>query len=58
MCPSVILCTYWKSQGVIDTKRGKRMFILDWIDENLDVMAPVGAFIGVGISLAVCFIFG
>ena len=43
---------------MIDIKRGKRMFILDWIDENLDVMAPVGAFIGVGISLAVCFIFG
>ena len=43
---------------MIDIKRGKRMFILDWIDENLDVMAPVGAFIVVGISLAVCFIFG
>jgi hypothetical protein len=32
--------------------------VQDWVDENLDVMAPVGAFIGVGISIALCFIFG
>jgi hypothetical protein len=35
-----------------------QMFILDWIDENADVMAPVGAFIGVAIAVALCFILG
>lgn len=34
------------------------MFILDWLDENADVMGPAGAFIGVGIAVALCFIFG
>jgi hypothetical protein len=34
------------------------MFILDWIDENADVTGPLGAFIGVGISVALCFILG
>jgi hypothetical protein len=35
-----------------------QMFILDWIDENADVMGPLGAFIGVGISVTLCFILG
>jgi hypothetical protein len=35
-----------------------QMFILDWIDENADVAAPVGAFIGVAIAVALCFILG
>ena len=34
------------------------MFILDWIDENADVMGPLGAFIGVAIAVALCFILG
>ena len=32
--------------------------VIDWLDENADVGGPVGAFIGVGIALALCFIFG
>jgi hypothetical protein len=43
---------------LLETTRGNKMFILDWIDENADVMGPLGAFMGIGISLAVCFIFG
>jgi hypothetical protein len=35
-----------------------QMFILDWMDENLDVFGPAAAFIGVGIAIALCFIFG
>ena len=34
------------------------MFILEWIDENADVAGPVGAFIGVAIAVALCFILG
>jgi hypothetical protein len=34
------------------------MAVIDWIDENGDVGGPIGAFIGVGIALALCFIFG
>jgi hypothetical protein len=34
------------------------MFILDWIDENADVMGPLGAFLGVAVAVALCFIFG
>ena len=32
--------------------------LIDWIDESADFMAPVGAFIGVGIAIALCFING
>ena len=32
--------------------------VIDWIDENGDFSAPIGAFIGVGIAIALCFIFG
>jgi hypothetical protein len=35
-----------------------QMFILDWIDENADVAGPVGAFLGVAIAVALCFILG
>ena len=35
-----------------------QMFILDWMDENLDVFGPAAAFVGVGIAIALCFIFG
>jgi hypothetical protein len=35
-----------------------QMFILDWIDENADGAGPVGAFIGVAIAVALCFILG
>jgi hypothetical protein len=35
-----------------------QMFILDWIDENLDDYAPLAGFIGIGIAIALCFIFG
>ena len=42
--------TLWESET--------QMFILDWIDENADVAAPVGAFIGVAIAVALCFILG
>ena len=31
--------------------------IIDWLDENADY-APIGAFIGVGIAIVLCFIFG
>jgi hypothetical protein len=34
------------------------MAVIDWIDENADFGAPIGAFIGVGIAVALCFIFG
>ena len=32
--------------------------IADWMDDNLDVGAPLGAFIGIGIALVMCFIWG
>jgi hypothetical protein len=32
--------------------------LIDWIDESADFMAPVGAFIGIGIAIALCFING
>jgi hypothetical protein len=31
--------------------------IIDWLDENADY-APIGAFIGLGIAIALAFIFG
>lgn len=34
------------------------MAVIDWIDENADFGGPFAAFIGVGIALALCFIFG
>jgi hypothetical protein len=42
--------TLWESET--------QMFILDWIDENADVAGPVGAFFGVTIAVALCFILG
>jgi hypothetical protein len=30
----------------------------DWINDNLDYGAPIGAFIGVALSLVACFIWG
>jgi hypothetical protein len=32
--------------------------VIDWIDENADFGAPIGAFIGVVIAITLCFIFG
>jgi len=46
------------------TAKGERkmtnpfMAVIDWIDENADFGAPIGAFIGVAIAVALCFIFG
>jgi hypothetical protein len=34
------------------------MFILDWMDENLDVMGPAAAFVAVGVIIVLAFIFG
>jgi hypothetical protein len=31
--------------------------VIDWLDENADY-APIGAFIGVVVAVALCFIFG
>jgi hypothetical protein len=46
----------------ITTNKGQKMnpftAVIDWIDENGDFGAPIGAFIGVGIAIALCFIFG
>ena len=44
-------------------KRRKKMtnpFLaaMDWINENGDLGGPYAAFIGVGIAVALCFIFG
>lgn len=33
-------------------------YMIDFLDDNADFMAPVGAFIGVGIAIALCFING
>ena len=45
----------------ITTNKGQTMnpftYMIDWLDENADY-APIGAFIGVGIAIALCFIFG
>lgn len=30
----------------------------DWLEDNADFGAPLAAFIGVGIAIALCFIFG
>lgn len=32
--------------------------LIDWIDENADGYGPVGAFIGVGVALILCFTLG
>ena len=32
-------------------------YMIDWLDDNADY-APIGAFIGVGIAIALCIIFG
>ena len=32
--------------------------VIDWLDENADVGAPVGAFIGVAVAVIACFIWG
>lgn len=32
--------------------------IADWLDDNLDVAGPVGAFIGVAVALVLGFIYG
>ena len=32
--------------------------LIDWLDMYADVMAPIGAFIGVAVSVALCFILG
>jgi hypothetical protein len=32
-------------------------YATDWLDENADY-APIGAFVGVVIAIALCFIFG
>ena len=34
------------------------MAVIDWIDENGDVVGPIGAFIGEGLAVALCVIFG
>jgi hypothetical protein len=47
--------------------RGKKMIVFetigdffgsigDWMNENLDSGGPIGAFIGVGLAVAACFI--
>ena len=48
---------------ILTTTKGTKMTnpftaVIDWLDENADFGAPIGAFIGVGIALALCFIFG
>jgi hypothetical protein len=59
MLGSSVSLSYWFKENL---KRGKKMnpftAVIDWLDENADVGGPVGAFIGVGIALALCFIFG
>jgi hypothetical protein len=32
--------------------------LIDWLDTYADVAGPIGAFIGVGIAVTLCFIFG
>lgn len=32
-------------------------YVQDWLDDNADY-APIGAFIGLGIAIALAFIFG
>jgi hypothetical protein len=34
------------------------MAVIDWIDENADFGAPIGAFIGVALAVIACFIWG
>jgi hypothetical protein len=50
----VIINLYTEAPWELENK----MFILDWIDENADVMGPLGAFLGVAVAVALCFIFG
>ena len=33
-------------------------YAIDWLDDNADFMAPVGAFIGLAIAIGLCFING
>jgi hypothetical protein len=32
--------------------------LIDWLDENADLGAPVGAFVGVALAVIACFIWG
>jgi hypothetical protein len=32
--------------------------VIDWLDENADFGAPIGAFIGVALAVIACFIWG
>jgi hypothetical protein len=32
--------------------------IIDWLDENADFGAPVAAFVGVAVAIAICFVLG
>jgi len=32
--------------------------LIDWIDENADFGAPIGAFVGVALAIVACFIWG
>jgi hypothetical protein len=32
--------------------------VMDWLDDNADVGAPIGAFIGVAVAVIACFIWG
>jgi hypothetical protein len=59
MLGSSVPLSYWFKENL---KGGKKMnpftAVIDWLDDNADFGAPIGAFIGVGIAVALCFIFG
>jgi hypothetical protein len=59
MLGSSVFLSYWFKENL---KGGKKMnpftAVIDWLDDNADFGAPIGAFIGVGIAVALCFIFG
>mgnify|MGYP000970958959 CR=1 FL=1 len=59
MLGSSVFLSYWFKENL---KGGKKMnpftAVIDWLDEYADVAGPIGAFIGVGIAVALCFIFG
>jgi hypothetical protein len=31
-------------------------YAIDWLDDNADVAGPIGAFIGIGLAIALCVI--
>lgn len=52
--------SYWFRENLKGRNKMTNPFtaLIDWLDENADFGAPIGAFIGVAIAITLCFILG